>query len=100
MRMIDADALLEHLKNDPLYDLIERYGISEVIKSQPTVSEWDDDLKCTILMNKKVAVMSEDKTIFGRAIRESHYKDGYGLITVMYNDRHEDAVQLHHKEPK
>lgn len=34
-KYIDRDALLEHLKKDPLFDLVERYGISGVIESFP-----------------------------------------------------------------
>ena len=34
-KYIDGDALLEHLKKDPLFDLVERYGISGVIESFP-----------------------------------------------------------------
>lgn len=37
MRLIDADALLERIKNDPLFPLVENYGISGVIKAEPTV---------------------------------------------------------------
>ena len=44
MRTIDADALLERIKNDPLFPLVEEYGISGVIKAEPTVEaipvEW------------------------------------------------------------
>ena len=34
-KYIDRDALLEHLKKDPLFDCVERYGISGVIESFP-----------------------------------------------------------------
>lgn len=37
MRTIDADALLERIKKDPLFPLVEEYGISGVIKAEPTV---------------------------------------------------------------
>lgn len=37
MRLIDADALLERMKKDPLFPLVEEYGISGVIKAEPTV---------------------------------------------------------------
>lgn len=44
MRLIDADALIAHLKKDPLFGLVEKYGISGVIEAQPTVhavpTEW------------------------------------------------------------
>lgn len=44
MRMIDADALLKRMQNDPLFDLVERYGVSGVINAEPTVEaipiEW------------------------------------------------------------
>ncbi len=37
MRLINADALIKHLRKDPLFDLVERYGIVEVIDSRPTI---------------------------------------------------------------
>lgn len=37
MRLIDADELIEHLRKDPLFELVERYGIVDVINSRPTV---------------------------------------------------------------
>ena len=37
MRVIDADALLERLHRDPLFDIIESYGMSGVINAEPTV---------------------------------------------------------------
>jgi len=36
-RLIDKDELLSHLSKDPLFDLVERYGISGVIESRPTI---------------------------------------------------------------
>lgn len=44
MRLIDADALIANLKKDPLFKLVEQYGISGVIEAQLTVDtipiEW------------------------------------------------------------
>lgn len=44
MRLIDADELISNLKKDPLFELVEQYGISGVIEAQPTVhavpTEW------------------------------------------------------------
>ena len=37
MRLIDADALIEHLKNDPLFDLVEQYGLTSVIETEITI---------------------------------------------------------------
>ena len=37
MRLIDADALLNRMQEDPLFDLVERYGVSGVIEAEPTV---------------------------------------------------------------
>lgn len=37
MRLIDADALIEHLKNDPLFDLVEQYGLTGVIEAEITI---------------------------------------------------------------
>ena len=43
-RLIDADALIEHLKNDPLFDLVEQYGLTRVIETEITIDaipvEW------------------------------------------------------------
>ncbi len=33
---IDRDALIEHMKKDPLFDLVEQYGVTDVIESFPT----------------------------------------------------------------
>lgn len=44
MRLIDADAFLERTRKDPLFPLVERYGLSGVIEHEPTVEaipvEW------------------------------------------------------------
>lgn len=37
MRLIDADALIERMKKDPLFPLVERYGVTGVIEAAPTV---------------------------------------------------------------
>ena len=37
MGLIDKDALLKRMQNDPLFDLVERYGVSGVIEAEPTV---------------------------------------------------------------
>lgn len=37
MRLIDADALIERMKKDPLFPFVDRYGISGVINAEPTV---------------------------------------------------------------
>lgn len=36
-RLIDADALKKHLHKDPLYPLVEKYGMDGVIDAQPTI---------------------------------------------------------------
>ena len=41
-RLIDKDELLSHLKKDPLFDLVERYGVSGVIESRPTIIEAEE----------------------------------------------------------
>ena len=44
MRLIDVDELIAKLKKDPLFEIVEQYGISGVIEAQPTVDavpiEW------------------------------------------------------------
>ena len=42
-RLIDADALLNRMKNDPLFNLVERYGVSGVINAEPTVEAIPTD---------------------------------------------------------
>lgn len=39
MRLIDADALMKRLKEDPLYPLVERYNIEGAIDAEPTIEE-------------------------------------------------------------
>lgn len=41
-RLIDKDELLSHLKKDPLFSLVERYGVSGVIESRPTILESEE----------------------------------------------------------
>lgn len=41
-RLIDVDELLSHLSKDPLFDLVERYGVSGVIESRPTILEAEE----------------------------------------------------------
>ena len=36
-RYIDADALIAGLRKDPLFPLVEKYGLTGVIDAQPTV---------------------------------------------------------------
>ena len=35
-RSIDSDKLVKRLKADPLYSLVEQYGITRVIENEPT----------------------------------------------------------------
>ncbi len=35
-RYIDADALIDRMKKDPLFPLVERYGVTGVIEAEPT----------------------------------------------------------------
>lgn len=35
-RYIDAEKLLNRMKQDPLFPLVERYGVSGVIEAEPT----------------------------------------------------------------
>lgn len=78
----DAEVILE------MHKKIEELTVK--VREAEKVSEWDDRPDVTIHLNKKVIVMSEDKMIFGRAIRESHYKEGYTLLTVMYDSKTDD----------
>ncbi len=35
-RYIDADALIDRMKKDPLFPQVERYGVTGVIEAEPT----------------------------------------------------------------
>lgn len=41
-RLMDKDELLSHLKKDPLFSLVEQYGISGVIESRPAILEAEE----------------------------------------------------------
>lgn len=38
----DTDELINHLRKDPLFDMVEKYGITGVIKSRPTILEAEE----------------------------------------------------------
>lgn len=42
-RLIDADALIKHMKRDPLFPLVDRYGVTNVIQAAPTIIEAEED---------------------------------------------------------
>lgn len=42
MRLIDADQLLQKLQKDPLFPLVEQYGITRVIEAAPTIAADTD----------------------------------------------------------
>lgn len=75
----DAEIILEMHKK-----------IEELTVKAKEAEEWDDHPTATIHLNKKVIVMSEDKTVFGRAIKEEHFREGYILLTVMYDCKTDD----------
>lgn len=41
-RLIDADALIEHLRNDPLFESIEQFGVIGVIEAEITVNPCEE----------------------------------------------------------
>ena len=61
------------------------------IRETEKADEWDDRPDVTVHANKKVMVMSEDnRAVFGRAIKEEHFREGYKLLTVMYDCKADD----------
>ena len=82
----DAEVILEmHKKIEEL-----TLKIREAEREAEKVSEWDDRPDVTVHLNKKVIVMSEDKTVFGRAIKEEHFIKDYKLLTVIYDSKADD----------
>lgn len=63
-RMIDANALLERMKKDPLFPFVEEYGISRVIEAEPTVEAiiTDDNFgfAAYIIENNKYGIRVEE----------------------------------------
>ena len=63
-RMIDANALLERMKKDPLFPFVEEYGISRVIEAEPTVEAIiaDDNFgfAAYIIENNKYGIRVEE----------------------------------------
>lgn len=79
----DAEVILE------MHKKIEELTLK--VREAEKVSEWDDRPNAIVHANKKVMVMSEDnKAVFGRAIKEEHFKEGYTLLTVMYDSKADD----------
>lgn len=79
----DAEVILE------MYKKIEELTVK--IREAEKVSEWNDRPKAIVHANKKVMVMSEDnRAVFGRAIKEEHFREGYTLLTVMYDSKADD----------
>lgn len=75
MRLIDADAFLERIRKDPLFPLVERYGLSRVIENEPTVDAIPVDwLKKYVLIEG--AYMSEakrkEREIAKKLLKEYH----------------------------
>lgn len=72
MRLIDADAMLEHLRKDPLFPLVEQYGLVGVIDAMPTVDavplEW---IKRRIEGLNNQAENSTDDNIWAEFAREA-----------------------------
>ena len=81
MRLIDADAFLERTSKDPLFPLVERYGLSGVIENEPTVEaipvEWIEKWLDEFLGTK----LEEEITDL-----DPFKKNVYQGIFLMYND--------------
>lgn len=63
MRLVDADALLERMRKDPLFYLVEKYGISGVIKYEPTVEAIPVDWLLNHIPNDEVMHRYNEKLI-------------------------------------
>lgn len=81
MRLIDADAFLERTSKDPLFPLVERYGLSGVIQNEPTVDaipvEWIEKWLDEFLGTK----LEEEITNL-----DPFKKNVYQGILLMYNE--------------
>ena len=67
-RYIDKEKLLNRMKQDPLFPLVERYGVSGVIEAEPTADvvevvrckdcKWMDVFCCCTKFNVVIATRS------------------------------------------
>ena len=81
MKLIDADAFLERTRKDPLFPMVERYGLSRVIQNEPTVEaipiewieKWLDDF-LGVKLEEEITDLDPFK------------KDVYRGILLMYNE--------------
>lgn len=74
MRLIDADQLLQKLQKDPLFPLVEQYGITRVIEAAPTVQPepihygarwvWDEVLGAYLCGRCKSPAYGETENIY------------------------------------
>ena len=74
MRLIDADALLNRMQEDPLFDLVEIYGVSGVIKAEPTVDAVPV-IRCKdcIYYNKGIDMCAEPYSMAHNVVHEDDY---------------------------
>lgn len=81
MKLIDADAFLEETSKDPLFPLVERYGLSGVIKAQREIEaipvEWIEEWLDDFLGTKIEEEIDE---------LDEFHKDVYRGILLMYNE--------------
>lgn len=80
-RLIDANAFFERTSKDPLFPLVERYGLSHVIQNEPTVEaipvEWIEEWLDDFLGTKIEEEIDE---------LDEFHKDVYRGILLMYNE--------------
>lgn len=59
MELIDRDALLETLKKDPLFPLVEQYGITNVIEAQPVLMKSYEYVIATDMLTRLAKKLDE-----------------------------------------
>lgn len=81
---IERNALIEHIKKDPLYDLVEQYGITGVIESFPVVD---------VQPVKWIPVTERLPDFEGMCLcmRKSYSKANFRHQEIMYFDYDEQA---------
>ena len=86
MRLIDADALLNRMQKDPLFDLVERYGVSGVIDAEPTVDAVPV-IRCKDCKHclNYCRIIEDRKYDYACALKEEYWYP-YGRFRVNEND--------------
>ena len=59
MNLIDRDELIANLKKDPLFPLVEQYGLTSVIEAQPVLMNYAEFVLAKEMLNRLAKRLDE-----------------------------------------